>query len=143
MINFKIKIDDKEILKMIKKQKPARLSVGFWDDVYDGKGISVAAVAAFNEFGGGHTPPRPFMHWTVKNRNRKWRNIVRDILPQYAHDIKKVMSVLGEYASEDLSDVIRIWTRPPNAPSTIKKKGFNDPLVETGKMMNSVRWKVK
>ena len=168
MINFRIKIDDKEIYKMIKKHPKAVLSVGFWDDMYEGiekgfyssyglggkntgksrryspkKPISVAEVAAANEFGGGHRPPRPFMRYTVKSRARKWRKIVQDLLPQYAHDIKKVMEHLGEIAAEDLSDVIRIWTTPPNAPSTIKKKGFNDPLVDSGQMMNSVRWKVE
>lgn len=168
MINFRIKIDDKEIYKMIKKQPTAVLSVGFWDDMYEGiekgfyssyglggkntgksrryspkKPISVAEVAAANEFGGGHRPPRPFMRWTLKNRARKWRKVVADILPQYAHDLKKVMSVLGEIAAEDLADTIKIWTRPPNAPSTVKKKGFNDPLVDSGQMMNGVRWKVE
>lgn len=152
---------------MLKNQK-ATLSVGFWDDMYEGidkgfyssyglggkatgksrrysprKPISVAEVAAANEFGGGKRPPRPFMRWTLQRRARKWRNILRDILPQYSHDVKKAMEHLGEIAAEDLADTIRIWTAPPNAPSTIKKKGFNDPLVDSGQMMNSVRWKVE
>ena len=168
MLNFRIKIDDKEIYKMIKQQPTAELSVGFWDDMYEGidkgfyssyglggkttgkprkysprKAISVAAVATANEYGGKHRPPRPFMRYTAKSRARKWRNIVRDLLPQYADDIKKVLEHLGPIASDDMADVIRIWTSPPNSPSTIKRKGFNDPLVDSGQMMNSVRWEVK
>lgn len=167
MINFKIKIDDKDIYKALKKQK-ATLEVGFWEDMYEGiekgfyssyglggkttgkprrysprKPISVAEVAAANEFGGGNRPPRPFMKTTVKLRKKKWRKIVQDLLPQYMDDVKGLFEKLGEYCVEDLSDMIRIWTRPPNRPSTIAQKGFNDPLVDSGKMMNSVRMRVK
>jgi len=31
---------------------------------------------------------------------------------------------------------------PPNAPSTIEKKGFNAPLWETGELFNTVSYKV-
>ena len=155
------------MLKVLKKQK-ATLEVGFWDDMYEEiekgfyapygkqskitnkarrysprKAISVADVAAANEFGGGHRPPRPFMRYTLEHRGRKWKKILQDILPQYFDNIKKAMEHLGDAAAEDLADMIRIWTAPPNAPSTIKKKGFNDPLVDSGQMMSSVRWRVK
>ena len=167
MIKFRIKIDDKGIFDALSKQT-ATLQVGFWGDMYEGikkgfyssyglggkvggkprryspmKPISVAEVASANEYGGGHRPPRPFMRETLKRRAHKWRGILRDILPQYADNIKKALEHLGDVAAEDLSDMIRIWTNPPNAPSTIARKGFNDPLVDSGKMMNSVRWRVK
>ena len=167
MLNFKIKIDDKGIYKALKKQK-ATLEVGFWGDIYEEidegfygpygqqskitnkarrysprKAISVAEVAAANEFGGDKRPPRPFMRTTIRLKKRKWRNILRDILPQYFTDVKKAFEKLGDFCAEDLEDMIRIWTSPPNAPSTVRQKGFNDPLVDSGQMMNSVHWRVK
>lgn len=167
MINFKIKIDDKDMLKALKKQK-ATLEVGFWGDMYEEidkgfyssyglggkttgksrrysprKAISVAEVAMANEFGGKNRPPRPFMRYTIKSRKRKWRKIVQDLLPQYMDNVKGLFEKLGDYCKEDLENTIRDWSVPPNAPSTIKKKGFNDPLVDSGQMMSSVRWRVK
>ena len=140
MLTFKIKIDDKEIFKALKKQK-ATLEVGFWDDTYsDGK--SVANVAAFNEYGGGHTPPRPFMRNCVKRNRRKWRNIVQDRLPVNL-DIKKTFQTLGEDMVEDLRMEIYRTNTPPNAPSTVERKGFNKPLIDTGKMVSSIRMEVK
>jgi len=140
MLSFRIKIDDKEILKKLAKQK-AILSVGFWGDIYsDGK--SVASVAAFNEYGGGHTPPRPFMRNCVKRNRRKWRNSVQDRLPVIL-DMKKMAQELGEDMVEDLKYEIYLTNTPPNAPSTVKRKGFNKPLIDTGKMVNSVRMEVK
>ena len=140
MLTIRIKIDDKEIYKALKNQS-ATLKVGFWDDTYS-DGESVASVATFNEYGGGHTPPRPFMRNCAKRNKRKWRNNVQDRLPVIL-DMKKMAQELGEDIVEDLRFEIYRTNTPPNAPSTIKRKGFNKPLIETGKMVNSIRMEVK
>lgn len=155
------------MIEALKKQS-ATLEFGFWEDMYEGidegfyapygpqskitnkarrysprKPISVARVALANEFGGKNRPPRPFMRTTVKLKKKKWRKIVQDLLPQYMNNVKSLFEKLGDYCKEDLEEMIRDWSVPPNAPSTIKKKGFNDPLVDSGQMMSSVRWRVK
>lgn len=139
MISFKIKIDDKDIYKQLKKQN-GKIEVGFFEGEKYPDGKSVAEVAAFNEFGGGHTPPRPFMRTLVQNHRKIWRNILQDELPK-EDDAHTALATLAEYMVDDLKDYIKIWTYPPNAPSTIAKKGFNDPLVDTGRMMDSVDWR--
>lgn len=139
MISFKIKIDDKEIYKQLKKQR-GKIEVGFFEGEKYPDGKSVASVAAFNEFGGGKVPPRPFMRTCVQNRRKLWRRIVRDELAKN-EDARVTLAILAQRMVVDLKDYIKIWTMPPNAPSTIAKKGFNDPLVDTGRMMNSVDWR--
>lgn len=139
MISFKIRIDDKDIYKQLKKQN-GKIEVGFFEGEKYPDGKSVAEVAAFNEFGGGHTPPRPFMRTLVQNHRKIWRNILQDELPK-EDDAHTALATLAEYMVDDLKDYIKIWTYPPNAPSTIAKKGFNDPLVDTGRMMDSVDWR--
>lgn len=139
VISFKIKIDDKDIYKQLKKQH-GEIKVGFFEgEKYpDGKGV--AEVAAFNEFGGGHTPPRPFMRTLVQNHRKIWRKILANELAKN-EDARISLAELAQYMVDDLKDYIKIWTYPPNAPATVAKKGFNDPLVDTGRMMNSVDWK--
>lgn len=139
MIRFSIKIDDRDIYKQLKKQN-GKIEVGFFEGEKYPDGKSVAEVAAFNEFGGGHTPPRPFMRTLVQNHRKIWRKILQDELPK-EDDAHTALATLAEYMVDDLKDYIKIWTYPPNAPSTIAKKGFNDPLVDTGRMMDSVDWR--
>jgi len=139
VIRFSIKIDDKDIYKQLKKQN-GKIEVGFFEGEKYPDGKSVAKVAAFNEFGGGHTPPRPFMRTLAQNHRKIWRKILQDELPK-EEDAHTALATLAEYMVDDLKDYIRIWTYPPNAPSTVKKKGFNNPLVDTGRMMNSVDWR--
>ena len=52
------------------------------------------------------------------------------------------LSNLGQKASIDLEQSIINFKTPGNAPWTIKAKGFDDPLIETRHMLNSVRWEV-
>ena len=35
-----------------------------------------------------------------------------------------------------------MWSIPMNAPLTVELKGFNDPLIDTGKMLDSVEYRV-
>ena len=142
MLKFDIQFDDKEMLKDIRKQKKRSVTVGFFDEKYpDGK--RVGKIATIQEYGAPekNIPPRPFMRYTEQKNKRKWFEFVRDMLPQNM-DLEKTMSFLGDLIAEDVRDSIIDWDTPPNRPSTIARKGFNDPLIDTGRMRDSVGWKV-
>jgi hypothetical protein len=42
----------------------------------------------------------------------------------------------------DIRESLVNWTTPPNAPSTIARKGFNKPLIDTGFMQRKIDYKV-
>lgn len=163
MITAKIKIDDKDILKEYINQK-AELFVGYTDNKkYDAveepfyskvakpntidprhpygqpryfgkrKEVTAAQVAAFNEYGGGHTPPRPFIRTCLQKNFHKWvRYFDKNWLQ--TPDIRQTLWKLGDKIKGDLSETVIGWTTPPNAPSTVMAKGFNNPLVDSGNM---------
>lgn len=142
MLKFDVKFDDDEMLKEIRKQKRKTVTVGFFDETYpDGK--RVGKIATINEYGvpEHNQPPRPFMRYTVIKNKKKWIDILQDILPQNMN-IERSLSILGDVIADDVSQMIKAFAVPPNAPSTIARKGFNDPLVDTGRMRDSVGWKV-
>jgi len=169
MLNFRIKFDDKKMFKEIIKQS-ARLQVGFFEgDIYEEidrpyyaskgilakrqlnkprrygarKAIPVARVAMVQEYGDGwKIPPRPFMRNTVGRARRQWRKLVQDRLPVIMN-MKKTAEELGIKMVEDVRKTILDFTTPPNAPSTVARKGFNKPLIDSGQMLNSVKWRVK
>ncbi|HBD0337127.1 TPA: hypothetical protein KGE85_004594 [Escherichia coli] len=49
---------------------------------------------------------------------------------------------MGEHIKGQLQMSVRDWESPPNAASTARQKGFNNPLIETGHMMDSVDYSV-
>ncbi len=115
------------------------VDVGFFDE-------RNATVGFFNEFGTREVPERPFMR-TAFDRN----------LPQMTALFKKLLGnvadgktskraaglVLGKKMKKLITDSISSWSTPPNASSTIERKGFNRPLVDTGQMLKSVTFKLK
>ena len=143
MLNITVQFDEDEMLKEIKRQARKQvLTVGFFDETYpDGKRIG--RIATINEYGvpEHNQPPRPFMRYTVIKNRSKWVDILQDMLPENM-DVKRSLEILGDVVSEDVSDMIKAFADPPNRPSTIARKGFNDPLVDTGLMRDSVGWKV-
>ena len=167
MLKFKVKFDDEEMFKEITKQR-ATLKVGFFpDQFYDEidkpfysnvakpnsnkprrfgarPKIAIAQVAAAQEYGmpERNVPARPFMKWTVYKNMRKWRNYVQDMLPQLM-DAKDTMERLGQIVVKDMKGMINDWSEPPNAPSTVKQKGFNNPLIDTRTMVDNVRMEVE
>jgi hypothetical protein len=142
MLNFDVKFDDKRLFERLVNKDKKVLTVGFFDEKYpDGKRIGMVATA--NEYGvpENNVPPRPFMRDTVITRKPKWLKIVKEVLTE-SLDVDRTFRILGDVIADDVSQMITAYAKPENAPSTIAKKGFNDPLVDTGLMRDSVGWKV-
>lgn len=164
MIKMKVKIDDKEILKEYLKKNASlfvgytqnkryeAIDEPFYGNVAkpNTKGkwgekvgtprlfkkrpeMTAAQVAAANELGGGHRPPRPFMRTCFQKNLRKWLRYFDKNWLQ-TPDVSQTMWKLGDRIRGDLSETVIAWTTPPNSPRTIKEKGFNNPLVDSGNM---------
>lgn len=52
------------------------------------------------------------------------------------HMAEVTMSELAEKTRQTLHDIVNSSPSPANAPKTIKNKGFDNPLLETGGMMD-------
>lgn len=85
-------------------------------------------------------PPRPFMHVTVKENKNKWNKQLLESLKNKSPF--ESMQLLGEKMVANIQNTITNNSFVDNAPFTIMKKGRNEPLVDTGKMTNSVEYKV-
>ena len=62
---------------------------------------------------------------------------------QQTHDAKIAAALTSTYVENLIKAKIASGDFTPNAPSTIKKKGRNQPLVDTGRMLNSVKGVVR
>ena len=113
--------------------------------IYARPKISVAQVAIANEYGvpEHNVPPRPFMWRTFDGNAKKWAKIVQDELPQMKKlDLKRMIKRLASIAVRDTQKTIDELQYPPNAESTIRAKGFNNPLIDSGQMRDSVTWRL-
>lgn len=100
-------------------------------------GTSYAQVYAINEFGLG-VDARPAVTTVLTRNKRKYLNSLRSRLGIFMSPIRKStgwkssMQRFAKMMRNDIRKEIKAWDRPPNAAETINRKGFDDPLVETG-----------
>lgn len=117
--------------------------VGFLENATYPDGTPVAAVAAFNNYGTRNAPPRPFFSNMVDEKSPIWPQAVGENLKATDYDAFATLQRMGEGIAGDLRQSIKDTNDPPLAPSTVKRKGFDKPLVDTGHMLQSVDYDVK
>lgn len=135
----------KAIMRRLRKLDDAQGFVGvFFDtDTYE-NGATVAQVAAWNEYGTEDIPSRPFMRQSFDENRKNLEQILEEgfgdlldgkILPS------SVLNKAGKELKTKMKKKIVDFKTPPNAPSTIRKKGFDNPLIHTKKLLRSIEFK--
>lgn len=119
----------------------ASVRVGVLENATYPDGTPVAMVAFWNEYGTKTSPVRAFFRTTVSDQKKNWVLSVQNLMKMH-DDPKKVMGLMGEHMRGQIVQSINTWTDPPNAPYTVRMKGFNKPLVDQGIMMRSISFEV-
>jgi len=115
-------------------------------------GVSIAQYAAYNEFGvpgkkkKWRIPPRPFIRGFIENESAEIKATQEMLVKQVSEgkmSANTAIKRLGQYAQDGIKRYIMSGDFEPNAEATIqRKKGSSRPLIDTGTMRNSVRYKV-
>jgi hypothetical protein len=108
-------------------------------------GMPVATIARFNEFGTKRAPARPFMRLAYKDflasKGALQKKVARQMMTKGV-DAEKAMKQIGLFMEGCIVNAIKNGGWVPNAPSTVAKKGFDTPLIDTAQMWQSVASKV-
>lgn len=113
---------------------------------YPAGDVTVAEVAAFNEFGTATTPARSMIAATCDLNSEKYKQTARTIADGIATgrvDLAKGLHILGVMIKGDIQSRINDGIPPPNSASTIARKGSSKPLIDTGLMKNSIDHEVR
>jgi len=106
---------------------------------------SIIDVAIKNNFGIG-VPRRDFMGVAAQKWQKEWQDNlekVQDGMAKGHMDVEKFLHTMGQAGASLISKAIRDWTTPPNSPYTVKMKGSNNPLVDSGDMKNAPRYELR
>ena len=109
-------------------------------------GTRVVDVAIGNEYGTDNVPARPF----VALSSGDITNQCAPILEQSAAALNnnntqqydQLLDTAGSVAAGIVKQQITDLRSPPNAQSTIERKGSSNPLIDTGLMRQTVTYKV-
>lgn len=109
-------------------------------------GASYVDIATWNEYGTRRIPSRPFIRISADTNRQAWAKMAQ----QCVNDVidgdspSEAAKVVGHRMVEDIRKVFGDTSQlKDNAPSTIKKKGRNEPLVDSGEMRRRVNFRIE
>lgn len=111
-------------------------------------GAPLAVIGAVQEFGSadGHIPERSFLRVPLWSNQQLFAKIFTMGLPQVIEGeitLRQLMEQAGARAASVSQEAISEGIAPPNAPSTVARKGSSTPLVDTGRLRQSITYVVE
>ncbi len=133
---------EKEMRRIVDlvSRDPAVLRVGFLEGATYPTGKPVAMIAAIQNFGAPRAgiPPRPFFSNMIANKSGEWPKALAGLLRSNDWNAERALDVAGAAIAGQLRQSIIDTNTPPLAKSTIRRKGFDKPLIDTSVMINSI-----
>lgn len=136
----------KQLIEQIKASGEKAVYVGFpaeFNEKVEGSdNFNLASLAAVLEFGNERIPSRPFLRQTLAENQEKYTALFVKLF-ESGVSIDQVYEQIALIAQGDVQQNIVNGKWTANAPSTIKRKKSSKPLIDTGKLRQSVKGIVK
>lgn len=91
-------------------------------------------------------PARPFMTFAAEIWDRESPKILKAYFPKVLSgrmSVDMLLKYVGERAREAVQKAIREGEYAPLAASTVARKGSSVPLIDTGRLVNSVTFEIR
>ncbi len=142
----------KKFYKELGKLKQLKVHVGYQsgetavDENGEPSGADLCEIAVYNELGTATIPSRPFMRDSVDKHADKINAFIKhqkNLFTKGLITAEQMLQSIGVFQKGLVQNEIVDGEFEPNAPSTIKRKGSDRPLIDTGKMRQSVNFVIK
>jgi len=109
-------------------------------------GTRVVDVAVGNEYGTDNVPARPFIALSSGDITNQCAPILKQsataLNNNNTQQYDQLLDAAGSVSTGIVKQQITDLRSPPNAQSTIERKGSSNPLIDTGLMRQTVTYKV-
>lgn len=137
-----------KLLKLIEQLQSKRVEVGILGDSgsYD-DGTSILLIAQVHEFGAPsiNIPERSFLRAYFDENEKQIYSEMEALLYKTLDNLGSAngfYEYMGEYLIGEVKNYIVKLKSPPLKASTIKAKGSSNPLVDTGRLVDSIDYRV-
>ncbi len=129
--------------QMLRELAEQEVRIGFQrGDASEEDGMDICDIAMWNELGTEHIPSRPFLRKSVDENESEINAFLesgKECILRGA-SARQVLSDIGMFQKDLIQEKITEGNFTPNAASTIRKKGSDKPLIDTGRMRQSVNY---
>lgn len=145
-ISDRMTADGRKFQKMLKDLTEKEVRVGFQrGEVTEEDGTDICDVAAWNELGTINMPSRPFLRKSVDENETKIDNFLQSKQSDFVRGVsaEQILKEIGIFQKDLIQEKITEGSFVPNVESTIRKKGSSRPLIDSGRMRQSVNYVVR
>jgi hypothetical protein len=135
--------EGKRFFKQIEELKKLQVRVGYQQGKKrSDKGVDMVDIAMWNELGTARSPARPFIRHSADANKATIEGTCKALLKKVAQGgtAEQTLNAIGTMQKGLIQDTItksKTWAEP-NADSTVERKGSDQPLVDTGRLLQSV-----
>lgn len=143
--SFRTSAEAERFFKTMEEAGKSEVAVGFFSRDTAEDGTSIAEIAAYNDLGTSHIPPRPFMEQAVEGHTEDIQAAVKegyDCIVE-GDNCETAYNIIGAFLQGLVQQEIVTGSFAPNSPATVRRKGSSQPLIDTGRMRQSVRYRVR
>lgn len=139
--DFQLSLDDLQQELSAFKNDGSVLTVGVHEaeNAREDGELTNAQIGVYNHFGTENIPPRPFLDVGIMSGAQSYQEALEELQPDNLQEALETIGVFAQSAVQEYMTDLRV---PPNAQSTIKKKGSSNPLIDTGELRSSIKWVV-
>lgn len=138
--------DGRKFKKMLEELASKEVHIGFQHgEATEDDGTDICDIAAWNELGTENMPSRPFLRKSVDENEDKIRAFIHGIKNDFVRGVpvEQVLKEIGVFQKDLIQEKITDGDFAPNAASTIRKKGSSRPLIDSGRMRQSVNYQIR
>lgn len=145
-VSDRMTAEGRKFQKMLQDMAELEVRVGFQHGkATEEDGTDVCDVAAWNELGTVNMPSRPFLRKSVDENIDKINSFLQSKKDDLVSgvSVEQVLKEIGIFQKDLIQEKITEGSFAPNAEFTIRKKGSSKPLIDTGRMRQSVNYEIK
>lgn len=144
-VTDRVTADGEKFKQTIEELKRLEVRIGIQQGAGSEDGVDLVDIAMFNELGTVHIPSRPFLRDSVDAHADE----INSFLQSTKNNLLKggsaetALKRIGVFQKGLIQKEIRDGDFVPNSPATIKKKGSDRPLIDTGRMRQSINYVIQ
>lgn len=145
-VTDRLTADGRKFKRMLEELAANEVAIGFQHgEATEEDGTDICDIAAWNELGTVNMPSRPFMRMSVDDNESKINSFLQASAKKIVRgaSAEQILKEIGIFQKDLVQEKITEGSFTPNAESTIRKKGSSKPLIDTGRMRQSVNYIVR
>lgn len=140
-----ITAEGKKFEKLLKELGQLEVRIGIQQGEASEDGVDLVDIAMFNELGTVHIPSRPFLRDSVDANADQINSFLQSMKKELLRggSAEDVLKKIGVFQKGLIQEQIVKGNFAPNSEATIRRKGSDTPLVDTGRMRQSINYVIQ